>query len=174
MLLDYHWADFTYSFIYQVLTTCKVFCYLGTGHVMVNKKEIAMSSKIIKSKSKSNKPNTKIHKDYLNTILIRVTKEKYRLLWKRMIGSLDLVSGYVGDSWGKVSPKRPMLCCEGSLVCGNLLTSSFSFQKHWLYLVYWPSFPAVHFPMVASANPLTFLIHLTSILAIFWALGSSF
>lgn len=48
--------------------------------MMVNKKEIAMPSKIIKSKSKSNKPNTKIHKDYLNTILIRVTKEKYRLL----------------------------------------------------------------------------------------------
>lgn len=60
-----------------MLTTCEIFCYLGTGDVMVNKKEIAMPSKIIKSKSKSNKPNTKIHKDYLNTILIRVTKEKY-------------------------------------------------------------------------------------------------
>lgn len=47
---------------------------------MVNKKEIAKPSKIIKSKSKSNKPSTKIHKDYLNTVLIRVTKEKYRLL----------------------------------------------------------------------------------------------
>ena len=36
---------------------------------------------------------------------------------------------------------------------------SCSFQKYWLYLAYQPSFPAVHFPMVASANLLTFLIH---------------
>lgn len=64
-----------------MLTTYKTLCYLDTGDMMVNEKEIVLPSRIIKSRKKGNKPiiSQKLLK-LLKYSLTGATKEKYRML----------------------------------------------------------------------------------------------